>query len=115
MKKMIRRLSLFVISVSVGLALLITLSACGSELNGTWTSIEDEDTHIKISGEKVIITYDEFRIDGTYELDDDGNIIFHLTDRNGNKYKIVAKLSINQKNKTITLTNPKGESEVFEK
>lgn len=115
MKKMIRRLSLFVISVSVGLVLLITLSACGSELDGTWTSIEDEDTHIKISGEKVKITYDEFRIDGTYELDDDGNIIFHLTDKNGNKYKIVAKLSTNQKNKTITLTNPKGESEVFEK
>ena len=95
--------------------LLFSISACGSELDGTWTSCEDEDTRIKISGQKVKIYYDEFRIDGTYELDDDGNIIFHLTDNNGSKYKIIAKLSTDRNNKTITLTNPKGESEVFEK
>ena len=48
-------------------------------------------------------------------MDDSGNIIFHLTDKNGNKYKIEAKYSTDQKNKRLTLTNAKGESEVFER
>lgn len=115
MNQFVRRIVLFAISAAVCFMLLMSLSACGSELDGKWTSCEDEDTHIKFSGEKVRITYDEFRIDGTYELEDDGNIVFHLTDKNGNKYKIIAKLSTDKKNKNITLTNPKGESEVFEK
>lgn len=115
MKKIIRQFALMIVTAATVLLLLMSLSSCGSELDGTWTSCEDEDTRIKISGEKVKITYDDFRIDGTYELDEEGNIIFHLTDNNGNKYKIAAKLSTDQKNKTITLTNPKGESEVFEK
>lgn len=106
MNQFVRRIVLFAISAAVCFMLLMSLSACGSELDGKWTSCEDEDTHIKFSGEKVRITYDEFRIDGTYELEDDGNIVFHLTDKNGNKYKIIAKLSTDKKNKTITLTNP---------
>ena len=112
MKKFVRKSACFLAAFSM---LLVLLCSCGSELDGTWRSCEDEDTRIKISGEKVRITYDDFRIDGTYEMDDSGNIIFHLTDKNGNKYKIEAKYSTDQKNKRLTLTNAKGESEVFEK
>jgi len=112
MKKGFLKNSLFIVMVALMIAFL---SSCGSELEGTWRSCEDEDTRIRISGEKVRITYDEFRIDGTYELDDDGNIVFHLIDKNGNKYKISAKFSTNKKNKTLTLTNANGDSEVFEK
>ena len=112
MKKYVRKSACFLAAFSM---LLVLLCSCGSELDGTWRSCEDEDTRIKISGEKVRITYDDFRIDGTYEMDDSGNIIFHLTDKNGNKYKIEAKFSTDQKNKRLTLTNAKGESEVFEK
>lgn len=112
MKKFVRKSACFLAAFSM---LLVLLCSCGSELNGTWRSCEDEDTRIKISGEKVRITYDNFRIDGTYEMDDSGNIIFHLTDKNGNKYKIEAKYSTDQKNKRLTLTNAKGESEVFER
>ena len=112
MKKYVRKSACFLAAFSM---LLVLLCSCGSELDGTWRSCEDEDTRIKISGEKVRITYDDFRIDGTYEMDDSGNIIFHLTDKNGNKYKIEAKFSTDQKNKRLTLTNAKGESEVFER
>ena len=112
MKKYVRKSACFLAAFSM---LLVLLCSCGSELDGTWRSCEDEDTRIKISGEKVRITYDDFRIDGTYEMDDSGNIIFHLTDKNGNKYKIEAKYSTDQKNKRLTLTNAKGESEVFER
>ncbi|MBQ1441426.1 MAG: hypothetical protein IIZ08_05850 [Clostridia bacterium] len=112
MKKFVRKSACFLAAFSM---LLVLLCSCGSELDGTWRSCEDEDTRIKISGEKVRITYDDFRIDGTYEMDDSGNIIFHLTDKNGNKYKIEAKYSTDQKNKRLTLTNAKGESEVFER
>ncbi len=112
MKKFVRKSACFLAAFSM---LLVLLCSCGSELDGTWRSCEDEDTRIKISGEKVRITYDDFRIDGTYEMDDSGNIIFHLTDKNGNKYKIEAKFSTDQKNKRLTLTNAKGESEVFER
>ena len=112
MKKFVRKSACFLAAFSM---LLVLLCSCGSELDGTWRSCEDEDTRIKISGEKVRITYDDFRIDGTYEMDDSGNIIFHLTDKDGNKYKIEAKYSTDQKNKRLTLTNAKGESEVFER
>ncbi len=108
----IRRAALVAVSAMTVLVLLVS---CGSELDGTWRSRSDEDTRIRISGDKVRITYDGFRIDGTYETDDDNNITFHLTDENGNKYKIVAKLTYEKKKKTITLTNSKGESEIFEK
>ena len=84
MKKFVRKSACFLAAFSM---LLVLLCSCGSELDGTWRSCEDEDTRIKISGEKVRITYDDFRIDGTYEMDDSGNIIFHLTDKNGNKYE----------------------------
>ena len=103
------------IMLAIAMLILFPLSSCGSELDGTWRSRQDEDTRIKISGEKVRITYDDFSIDGTYEIDDDYNITFHLTGDNGVKYKIVAKLYTDSNRKTITLTNPKGESEIFEK
>ena len=112
MKNISRKAALLMISV---VAPLVLLCACGSELDGTWKSQSDDDTRIKISGEKVRITYDDFRIEGTYETDDENHITFHLTDKNGNKYKIIAKLSSDKKHKTLTLTNPKGESEVFRK
>ena len=103
------------ILLAMALMLVLPLSSCGSELDGTWRSRSDEDTRIKIAVENVRIIYDDFRIDGTYEIDDEYNIIFHLTDRNGYKYKIVAKLNSDSGHKTITLTNSKGESEIFEK
>ena len=94
------------ILLAMALMLVLPLSSCGSELDGTWRSRSDEDTRIKIAGENVRIIYD---------IDDEYNITFHLTDRNGYKYKIVAKLNSDSGHKTITLTNSKGESEIFEK
>lgn len=114
MKKNIRNAAVLTV-FALALLLIFPMSSCGSELDGTWRSRSDEDTRIRISGEKVRITYDDFRIDGTYELDEDYNITFHLTDKNGIKFKIVAKLSTERNHRIMTLTNPKGESEIFEK
>ena len=114
MKPSLKKAVILLLSALV-LLIVFPLSSCGSELDGTWRSRSDEDTRIRISGEKVRITYDDFRIDGTYDLDDDYNITFHLTDKNGIKYKIVAKLSADKQYKLLTLTNPKGEAEIFEK
>lgn len=110
MKRWMRRSALLAASA---IAVLLLLCSCGSELDGTWTSNSDEDTRIKISGENVRIYYDDFKIEGTYETDDYNKIIFHLTDKNGNKYKIMAVLNYEKKRKTLTLTNSKGETEVF--
>lgn len=112
MKKIIRKTALL---MAASVAALVLFCSCGSDLDGTWRSCEDEDTRIRFSGEKVRITYDDFRIEGTYEIDDENNIVFHLTDKNGNKYKITAKYSTDTKNKILTLTNPKGDNEVFKK
>lgn len=109
------RSAVILMLLALAMLFVIPMSSCGSELDGTWRSRSDEDTRIRFSGEKVRITYDDFRIDGTYELDDDYNITFHLTDRNGIKFKIIAKLSTDRNHKILTLTNPKGESEIFEK
>ena len=114
MKKNIRNAAVLTV-FALALLLIFPMSSCGSELDGTWSSRSDEDTRIRISGEKVRITYDDFRIDGTYELDEAYNITFHLTDKNGIKFKIVAKLSTERNHRIMTLTNPKGESEIFEK
>lgn len=97
------------------LCTVLTLAACGSDLDGTWRSRSDRDTRIRFSGENVRITYDGFRIEGTYEIDDSDNIVFHLTDKDGNKYKINARIVYEKKKKLLTLTNAKGESEIFEK
>ena len=114
MKKTTRS-AVILMLLALAVMFVFPMSSCGSELDGTWRSRSDEDTRIRIAGEKVRITYDRFRIDGTYELDEDDNITFHLTDKNGVKFKIVAKLSADRNHRTITLTNSKGESEVFEK
>ena len=95
--------------------LLLTLCACGGELDGTWKSLSDDDTRIRFSGENVRITYDKYRIEGTYEISEDNVITFHLTDENGTKYKIIGILTIYKRNKQIILKNSKGEAEVFEK
>jgi|GEM_PF-6081401 hypothetical protein len=95
--------------------LLAALCACGGDLDGTWKSLSDDDTRIRFSGENVRITYDKYRIEGTYELSEDNVITFHLTDENGTKYKIVGILTLDKKNKQIILTNSKGEAEIFEK
>ena len=112
LKKIFYKTVLLIFSI---LTAVYALCSCGSDLDGTWRSCEDEDTRIKFSGENVSITYDEFSIEGTYEIDDNENIIFHLTDKNGSKYKITAKISTDSKYKILTLTNPKGDKEVFKK
>ena len=72
MKKIIRQFALMIVTAATVLLLLMSLSSCGSELDGTWTSCEDEDTRIKISGEKVKITYVGNTTGSTYEYKIDG-------------------------------------------
>ena len=115
MKKHSRSFSALTKLIVSLLTILFLLCSCGGELDGTWESTSDEDTRIRFSGENVRISYDDFRIEGTYELTDDGTIVFRLTDENGNKYKIQAFLTYDKRNKIITLKNPKGETETFVK
>ena len=99
------------------LGLLMTLAllcSCGSDLDGTWRSQKDPDTKIKFSGSKVRVTYGSFRIDGTWETDEEGHIVMTLTDKNGDKYKIVANVT-DKDSSHLSLTNPDGEKEVFKK
>ncbi len=111
MKRAPHKIALFLLGLLTTLALLC---ACGSDLDGTWRSQKDPDTKIRFSGSKVRITYGSFRIDGKWETDEDGNIVMTLTDKNGDKYKIVASVTDKDKNH-LTLTNPDGENEVFKK
>lgn len=103
--------AVFLFALLTSLALLCS---CGSDLDGTWRSQKDPDTKIKFSGSKVRVTYGSFRIDGTWENDEEGNIVMTLTDKNGDKYKIVASVT-DKDAQHLTLTNPDGEKEVFKK
>lgn len=97
------------------LTALLVLCSCGSELDGTWTSQNNKSTKIKFSGDKVKISADGFKINGTYEVDEDDHIILDLTDANGDKYRITAVLSVDKKRETLILTNANGDQEVFAK
>lgn len=111
MKAILKKTAIFVSAV---LILIATLCSCGSDLDGTWTSQADSKTKIHFSGQKVSVNYDGFKTGGTYESDDNGTITLNLTDENGNKYKIVAEISISDQ-KTLTLKNSNGQMEVFKK
>lgn len=110
-KSFINRLRVF---AAVCIIAVMMLSSCGSALNGTWTSQADDNTKITFSGHDVKISYDSFKTSGTYETDDDGNVVFNLTDNHGNIYKITAKLTMTDDN-TFTLKNTDGNIEVFRK
>lgn len=111
MKAILKKIVL--ISSTILLSIVI-LCSCGSDLDGTWTSQADSQTKIYFSGNKVRVTYGSFKISGTYEADDDGNVTLNLTDENGNKYKITAEVSVSNE-KTLTLKNTDGQMEVFKK
>lgn len=96
------------------IAAVLTLCSCGSNLDGTWTSQANSKTKIHFSGDKVKVTYDDFKISGSYESDDSGNVIITFTDDNGSIFKITAELSMSDE-KTLMLKNPDGEIEVFKK
>lgn len=111
MKSVLKRISALMCAV---LTAVVILCSCGSDLDGTWTSQADSNTKIHFSGNKVKVTYDDFKVTGSYESDDSGNVVLTLTDDNGNIFKITAELSMSDE-KTLTLTNPDGETEVFKK
>lgn len=94
--------------------LLALLCSCGSDWDGTWVSQNDPATKIRFSGENVRLIYEDFEMDGTWETDDKGNLIFELTDSSGEKYRISARIT-GKNDKTLTLTNENGEQEVFKK
>ncbi len=109
-KALARKIALSLAAV----CMLISLCSCGSELNGTWTSQSDSTTTLKFSGSKVTAVSGEFKISGTYETDDEGNITFTFTSSDGSKYKITAQATITNST-MLTLTNADGETEVFKK
>lgn len=96
MKATAKKILFFVMSVLTVLALLCS---CGSELDGTWTSNADKSTKIKFSGSKVKVSRGNFKLSGTYELDEEDQdlITMNLTDENGNIYRIVAKKRFGKK------------------
>lgn len=97
MKSTAKKILLSVISL---FTMLTLLCACGSDLDGTWTSNSDKNTKIKFSGNKVRVSYGSFKLNGTYETDEEDEtvITMNLTDENGNKYRIIAKKSFGSKN-----------------
>lgn len=111
MKSIIKRAAAIVLAAA---AVMLMLCSCGSDLDGTWTSQANSKTKITFSGDKVNVSYDKFKTSGTYESNDDGNIVITLTDKTGNKYKITAELIMSDE-KTLTLKNADGEMEVFKK
>ena len=111
MKSIIKRAAALMLAA---VAVMLMLCACGSDLDGTWTSQADSKTKITFSGEKVTVSYGGFKTGGTYESGDDGNIVLTRTDKKGNKYKITAELSMSDE-KTLVLKNTDGEMEVFKK
>lgn len=106
-----RRLSLALVS----LLLTLTLCACGSELNGTWTSQADKATKIRFKGEKVRVTRGKFKMNGVYEADETNPslITLTLTDDDGNRYRLTAEFTVDKN--TLTLKNTSGDTEVFRK
>ncbi len=112
MKSKTRKIALLLMNL---LAVLALLCSCGSELDGTWTSRADKKTKIKFSGDKVKVSYGSFKLNGTYEEDEEDNsvIILNLTDDDGNLYRITAVIALEED--TLTMTNSRGSTEVFER
>lgn len=96
------------------LLLLLLLTACETELIGTWKSVTDPDrtaVSFKASG-KVIMDSGDFEVEGTYSVKE--NVItMILTDPEGDQYQLVAKYAIS--GKKLFLENENGQVEAFTK
>ena len=102
------------VSVILVAAMMLTLSACGNELAGTWHSITSE-SGITITFENsgaVRITLGDFRMTGRY-TSENGAIIMNLTDPQGDEYQFSMNYYID--GKKLYLENENGDIETFSK
>lgn len=103
-----------VISLLLVAAAVLSLSACGDELLGTWTSVTgDAGTRItfKNSG-SVILSLGGFSIAGNYTVQN-GVMILNLTDPQGDKYQMTMNYYID--GNKLYLENENGDIETFSK
>lgn len=101
-------------SVLLVVAAVLSMSGCGNELLGTWTSITgDSGTTVtfKSSG-SVILSVGGFSLSGSYTAEN-GVIIMNLTDSQGDKYQMSMNYYIDEKK--LYLENENGDIETFSK
>ena len=103
-----------VVSVLLVIAAVLSMSACGDELLGTWTSMTgDSGTTVtfKSSG-AVILAVGDFSLHGSYTAEN-GVIIMNLTDSQGDKYQMSMNYYIDDEK--LYLENENGDIETFSK
>ncbi len=102
------------VSVLLIAVCLFTLTACGNELIGTWTSITGTagtTVTFKNSG-AVTLSAGGFELSGNYTAEN-GVIIMNLSDPQGDKYQMTMNYYID--GKKLYLENENGEIETFSK
>lgn len=101
-------------SVLLVIAAVSSMSACGDELLGTWTSITgDSGTSISFKNSGAVsVSLGGFSMSGNYTAEN-GVIIMNLSDPSGDKYQIVMNYYID--GEKLYLENENGDIETFSK
>lgn len=108
MKKMVRLTALL-----LAVLMLLSLTACGSELSGKWRSTSEKHTQLNLSATgRAEMSADGITLTGTYEAEN-GMIKMTLLAPNDEVYVIEAFYELNDD--YLYLENSKGQVEVFQK
>jgi len=108
MKKTVRLAALFCAFI-----MLLSLTACGSELTGKWRSTSEKHTQLNLSATgRAEMSADGITLTGTYEAEN-GVIKMTLLAPNEEVYVIEAFYELNED--YLYLENSKGQVEVFQR
>jgi len=92
-------------------AIVLTMTACGSELTGRWHSTSEKRTELNLSATgRAEMSADGITLTGTYEAKD-GYLVMSLLAPNGEVYVIEATYELTDD--YLYLENSKGQVEVF--
>lgn len=106
-----RKLGLFILSIVLTLGILLTLTGCGSDLSGKWTSTSGSGAQLAFSSTgKVVMSSEGVELNGTY-TSEESTVVMTLKSASDDVYIIEASYYI--EGSKLYLTNDKGYTEVF--
>lgn len=108
MKKAVKTAALALLCV-----LMLTLTACGSDLSGKWHSTSEKATQLVFSSTgRVTMSADGITLSGAYTVEEN-RLTMVLQAPDGETYTIYATYWISDKN--LYLQNDKGQTEIFQR